>query len=746
MPKALHNNIAMLNALFSVFVFAVMNPAYAADSLADWPFCHPVDRSYPSYINLDPTINNDTQPTQILADETEGQQGGNYTFNGNVTLWRGNQWMEGDKAVYNATTEHATMSGDIRLGNLNLSAHGQNGTFNLAENQGRIEDATYYLFEQHGRGTADVITFENPEFTKLKKARYTTCDEERNDWYIHARYVSLNKATGIGTAAPVYITFYHVPILFSPYLSFPIDDRRKSGFLFPSFGRSTESGSEIAAPYYLNLAPNYDATITPIFMSRRGVMFDSEFRYLTETSSGEIQATYLSNDEVYDKDRSLYAIQHRGQPSEHWSTSLEAKYVSDQDYLDDFGNNINISSETHLKQHAELRYAAGHTSATFLLQGYQTLDKEIPEAQRPYRRLPQITFNHWESLWQDKFNAEIDAEYVHFDRTDRLIAHRLDTTPSLSLPLEHEAGFFNPKISVRHTQYELDDTSPGQASSHARTIPRASIDTGIFLERNTQLFGSDYTQTLEPRLFYTHTPYEEQSEIPRFDTGLSTFSNSYLFLEDRFNGADRVGDTEHITVSLTSRFIDNDDGTERLRGSVGQIFYLKNRRVGLGGDQLDEVSQSDIVAEATAQVAKHLSSRAEFIWNHQEDEIDKGSFRLTYNAGPKRYLSANYYWNRSASKSEQTDVAISWPLSARWHFVGRHLFAHRQTRTMEAIAGLEYNSCCWGLSILHRRHQLAETDDHKESIMVQLHLKGLASIGNPIENTINENILGQSTQ
>ena len=738
----LHNILRTLCFMSAVLVYGATASAYAD---TNWPFCHPSDRGYPSYLPLDPRIDNETQQTQLHADELEGRQQDQYKLRGNVIIWRGNQWMEADEATYHVETEHAELSGNIRLGNLNLSARGQGGQFNLANEQGSIKDAEYFLFEQHGRGTADIITFESTHFTKLKKATYTTCDEDRDDWYIHARYVSLNKKTGIGTAAPVYISFYDVPIIFSPYLSFPIDDKRKSGFLFPSFGRSSESGTEISAPYYLNLAPNYDATITPTFMSRRGIMLANEFRYLTDNSQGTIQADYLENDEVYNDDRSLYAITHHGRPAENWSTHLDLKYVSDQDYLGDFDNSLDTATTTHLKEQAKLKYTGEQSHATFLLQGYQTLDKSIPEASRPYRRLPQITFNHWNNLWQENLHAEIDGEYVYFDRTDRLLAHRLDLTPSISLPFERQAGFITPKISLRHTHYQLDDTQPEQKDTHTRTLSQATVDMGIFLERDVNLFDHSYTQTLEPRVYYVHTPYEDQNEIPTFDTGLSTFSHSFLFLEERFSGADRVGDAQHVSVALTSRLLDKSKGVERLKGSIGQIFYLKDRNVGLRGDVKETVSQSDIVAEGSARLGQHWSSRAELTWNHQNDEIDKGSFRVTYDAGTKRYISSSYFWNRSGL-SEQTDLAISWPLSARWHFVGRHLFAHRQTRTMEAIAGLEYNSCCWGVSLLHRRFQLAESDEPNESIMLQLHLKGLASIGNPIENTINENILGRPSK
>ena len=730
----------------ALFLLLIAHAA-ATEALSDWPFCHQTNnRSLPSYVSHAPKLDNDQQRTHLHADQAESIQDKHYHLQGNVQIWRGNQWMEADEAFYQVETEETTLTGDIRLGNLNLSANGQGGIFNFARNQGEIKDAEYFLFEQHGRGDADIVTFESETFTKLKKARYTTCDEDSNDWYIHARYVTLNRETGIGTAAPVYITFYKVPILFSPYLSFPIDDRRKSGFLFPSFGRSSESGTEISAPYYLNLAPNYDATITPKFMSRRGIMLDTQFRYLFAKGEGEIQATYLDYDEVYNAERSLYSLNHRSRFNPHWHGLIDIKYASDEDYLDDFGDSLSTSTETHLQETAELNYIKGHTQASLLLQGYQTLDKTIPEASRPYRRLPQITFSHWAPIWDNRLSTDILGEYVYFDRTDRLTGHRIDLSPSIKLPYHRQAGFFEPKITLRHTEYQLNYEGKSNTDENlSRTLMRTSIDTGIFLERKLSLFDRKYKQTLEPRLFYTHTPYKDQSEIPVFDTGLSTFSHSFLFQEDRFSGADRVGDTEQVTVSITSRLFDSSNGHEIFKGSIGQIFYLQNRKVGLAGDSLDTSSQSDIVAEATTRLTRHLTGTVEGTWNHKTDEIDKGSARLTYDAGTKRYLRASYFWDR-ASVAEQTDLAISWPIHSRWQLIGRHLFAHRETRTIEAVAGLEYTSCCWSARLLHRRYQLTEEDNSNESIMLQLELKGLASIGNPIEDIIAESVLGQTLQ
>lgn len=731
------------------FFFAAVNTPALAQMAAPqnegapaWPFCHRTTQNAPDYLRYDPTISDEQQRTHLEADSADKLAADHFQLSGEVKIWRGQQWIEAHEALYNSTRDEAEVTGRVRLGNLNLSAQGENGKFNLAHNQGRIDNAQYSLFAQHARGQADEITFESLDLTRLRNARYTTCDEGSSDWYINAHHVTLDRAEGFGTAQPVYITFFRVPILFSPYLSFPIDDRRKTGFLAPTFGNSTRSGDEFSWAYYLNLAPNYDGTINPHFMSRRGTMLETEWRYLFEKNQGNLRVDYLSEDKAYGSDRSLYALTHTSRPARDWYGTLDFQYVSDGDYLEDFGNSLHASTTSHLDERAQLSYIANHTEASVLLHGYQTVDKEIPEAQRPYRRLPQLTFNHWTPLWNERLQAELLSEYVYFDRTDRITGQRGDATPSLSLPLSNEAMFLTPKVSARLTEYQLEDEPNDKDLSYSRSLPLTSIDGGIILERDTHLFGKGYTQTLEPRVFYVNAPYKDQENIPIFDTAPSTFSYSQLFLEDRFVGADRVGDTEQVSLSLTSRLYSHNSGLETLSGGIGQIFYLRDRRVTLGQDQRDQANQSDIIGEANARLDQRWRGRLEAIWNHETDVVDKGSARLSYSDGPKRYLATTYYWDR-ADINEQTDVALIWPVSARWQLVGRHLFAHRETRTIEALAGLEYSSCCWSLSILHRSYQYAPDDKRNESIMLQLHLKGLASLGSPIEDIIRENILGK---
>ncbi len=719
-------------------------PVLAEQEPAPWEMCGHYEPSLPTY--LDRSLASELAPTRILADHSQSVPSVRHTLTGDVKLWRGTQWIEADRATYDQSTDLVDAQGNVRLGDLNLSTSGDSGQFNLSTQTGYVDNAQYRLHEKHARGTAQSVIISGPNYAQLKNATLTTCNEGDNDWYIHAASVRLNRESGFGTAAPIYVTFHGVPILFSPYISFPLNDKRKTGLLVPSFGRSSTSGTEIAAPYYFNLAPNYDATITPHSMTRRGVQFNGEFRYLLENSGGKIYASILPNDSVYGDDRSFYGFVHSGTPREKWRTELDTKHVSDKDYLADFGNSLSASVTSHLEQRFDLSYGGERTAAQLRLQSYQTVDKNISPSERPYRRLPQILYGSSIPLMDDALLFELNGELVRFDQTDRLNANRIDLTPQLSLPYLRQAFFFSPKVTLRYTLYALD---PPEANSDAerdisRTVPITSVDTGIFLERSSRWGEKPMLQTLEPRLFYVNAPFEDQSDIPVFDSGDTTFSFAQLFRINRFNGADRVGDTDQLSVALTTRFIDQDTGIERLRASIGQIFYMRDRRVTLSGSEVDTSSQSDIVGEFSTTITDNWTTRGDAIWNHATDEIDQGSVTFQYKSSAMRIFNASYRWTR-ASLTEQTDFSLIWPISRNWHIIGRRLFAHRKDQSLETLVGLEYNSCCWALRLLNRRYldtNNTEADKIKESFMIQLEFKGLTNLGNPIEQVMAQGIPG----
>lgn len=705
-----------------------------------WGYCGHQPYAPPAYLDLssDPL----QAPTHLHADEAEGQFDASYTLQGNVKVWRGTRWIEADHAHYDSAAETAGLQGNVRLGDLTTATSSDRGTFNFITQQGRVENSHYRIYNHHARGSAQTIIFDGPTRMQLKFAQFTTCDEDSDAWYINSQSVRLDQESGLGTAAPVYITFYHVPILFSPYIYFPIDDRRQTGFLVPSFKTSSISGTQISTPFYINLDPQYDLTVTPRNMTRRGLLVENEFRYLLTQGNGSVQANFLQSDNIYNEDRYLLALQHSATPAPNWLFNANLSRASDKEYLNDFGNDLNLAAATYLEQRVELTHSAQDTVAALRLQGFYILDKNIPDASLPYRRLPQLTLDHRSDLYHERLSFDFTGELVRLDQNDRISTNRLDLSPALSVPFTRAAGFIVPKMTLRQTNYELYNLDPDTPKEYSRTLPVASLDSGLYFERDMGLLNTPYVQTLEPRLFYLNVPYHAQAAIPVFDSSDAPFSYAQLFREDRFNGADRVGDTQQVSVTLTSRLIDLQSGVERTRASIGQIFYIEDRRVGLNQEIDERRSQSDIVGEIATRITDRWSSFNDALWNQQLDRIDKGSARLRYQDGQHRIFNAGYRWTRTTN-SEQTDFSTIWPLGGRWQLLARRLYDHRENIALETLVGLEYNSCCWALRALGRRHvQDHAVEKIDESIMVQLELKGLGNVGTAFESLLEQSIPG----
>ncbi len=711
----------------------------------NWAFCHQTASALPSYLDLGSS--EARAATKLQANHSQSIMAQQHKLYGNVAIWRGSQWLEADQAIYDQKNGTATAFGNVKLGDLNLNTLSPVATYNFNTGVGQVEQAEFSVRQKNGRGRANTIVLEGKNYARLSGASYTTCDPGRSDWALHSKSVSLYRDKGYGVAVPVYLTLYHVPIFFSPYLSFPLNDERKSGFLAPSFGTRSNTGFTISTPYYINIAPDYDATITPTNMTDRGIQIKGEFRYLFKRSRGLIAVTRLENDDLYGDDRAQYALLHEGRPWANWTSRLNLGYVSDKDYLSDFGNALNIVTAAHLEQSLVYRYAKSNTNAEIRLQDYQTVDPSIQDIDQPFRRLPQMTLRT-QTPYHSLYSLSLNSEFVRFDHKIKTSANRVDLTPEFRFTFERSAGFFNPSLLLRQTNYYFDGRDSFNATAKNeinRTIPVATIDSGIFLEREfVALGGTPMLQTLEPRLFYVNVPFRDQTDIPLFDTSETIFDFSQLHLWNRFNGVDRVGDTNQLSASLTTRFINNETGSEVLSAEIGQIFYMRDRRVAISGNQQQTTSQSDIAARLTARWGEYWSARSDATWSHTEDRIDSAALHFGFKSGKKRIVNASYFWTRGVPSIEQSDFSAIFPISSRWHIIARRLYAHRANRSLDTLVGLEYNSCCWALRLLSRRYYDAGAveDKFKNSFMLQLELKGLTSIGNPIEEIMSQGIPG----
>jgi len=690
------------------------------------------------------------ETTYLDADTSEVLQNEIFHFGGDVLVRRSGRELEADNVTYNRTEDSLQASGNIRLRQNNLSLQGDTAHYNLGNDTGEINTVTdFRLPEIHGRGSADSVIFESRDHQRIRGSLYTTCNTGNDDWYLHSSDIRLDQTEDVGTARNVWIEFKGLPIFYSPYLSFPLNDKRKSGFLAPSFGSSTETGTDIRIPYYFNLAPEYDATLTIRSISKRGLHLLGEFRYLTTQSHGQLDLGYLPDDNLQNRDRMLLGYRHSGNFAPRWSTDVNFNYVSDNNYFEQLGDTLSIASTTHLERRAETTYKADNWSATGRLQAYQTVDATLLTNERPYQRLPQLLFSSTlpQHVWGS--TATFSGEYVHFDRADSLTAQRIDLQPTVTLPYAFEAGYLQPALGLRHTQYLLNDKTPGTPYDTSRTLPIFSLDSGAFFERDMTFDTRRFTHTLEPRLFYLYVPYQDQSDIQIFDSGDTSFTFANLFQSNRFSGADRVGDANQVTLALSSRLLDAGSGQERLRVSLGQIHYFSDRRVTLlPGGTVETASNSDIVAELrSSEFVQYWNATANLLWDREQGEINTGTLGLRYRSDEKHLINLSYRYQQDSL--EQTDISAVWPLSRNQqrhlNAVARWNYSLSDSRTLESLAGIEYDTCCWRARITTRRFINNTAGDSNTALFLQLELKGLTSFGDQEYRKGLEGLLDSST-
>lgn len=709
----------------------------------NWNQCYPW--STPASLSFEPA------PAEKMLIDADGsvleQTKNQVLLQGNVQVRQQERYMEADSVLYKHTEETLDAEGNIYLEQAGLRMSAAKAHLKLASDQGELEQISYRLSDRGARGDADSASFESRDLYHFKNINYTTCAPGDDGWQLEASELDIDQASGTGTAYHARLRFMGVPFLYLPYASFPIDDRRKSGFLVPSIGESDRSGADVSVPYYFNIAPNMDATLTPRIMSKRGIMLGGEFRYLQEKYKGEIRAEILPDDrevENHNTTRGALSLQASANPAPGWSFDTDINYVSDNDYLDDLGDSLAVTSSRHLERVGQLRYTAEDWSLLGRTQYFQTIDEEISLEDRPYSRLPQLLFELNKPRQAFGLTYHLASEYVYFGHSDNDIVkgHRFDLQPAISLPLSRSWGYVTPKASIRYTRYDLENQTPGEDDSPDRLLPTFSLDSGLFFERSGSWFGQSIIQTLEPRLFYLVTPYKSQDELPNFDTADTTFTFPSLFLENRFSGSDKIGDANQLTAALTSRILSDETGTELLRASIGQIFYFRDRKVQLEGDAVDDESSSSVIAELASRINREWSMRAGIQWDPHigHDSIEKGLFSLRYNDDGKRIFNTEY--NYTPDKVEQTDISGRWPLGNRWSLVGRWTFSHLFNETVQAFAGVEYDSCCWRVRLIGRQLLTDIDNDPENAILVQFQLKGLGGWGEASDQFLEDNISG----
>ncbi len=731
-------------------VSAAMGRSPLLDEGLSWETCGPLS------IPRRTTPAADDPTTYISADSAEFfQEDEVYILRGGIDLRRGPERARADQARFDKKNGRLTAEGNVFFEQPNLRFTGDSAELDLQSHEGWLRNVEYRLIQANARGTADTAFVETPTLSHFENISYTTCRPEYNDWLLFAEHLTLDDETGNGTARNAELRLWDVPVLYTPYFSFPLDDRRQTGFLTPSFGNTETTGIDLSIPYYINIAPDMDATVTPRIMSKRGVMLGAEFRYLKETYSGEIAGEFLPNDQDNSEDvsdnRGQLSFQHRRQLAPRWRTNIDAHWVSDDDYLEDFGDSLSVSSTRTVDQRATLNYSGTTIDFQGLIQHFNTIDNDIAAEDQAYNRLPSLLFvlNKPDQFFGTTYHLR--SEYTYFDHDHKEHGHRVSLKPGVSLPLRRPYGHLIPKVSLDYTAYSLEGEQLDQSSTQSRTLPTASLDSGLVFERGIDWFGHAATQTLEPRLFYLYTPKEDQDELPVFDSTDLDLSFGNLFRENRFTGQDRIGDANQVTLALTSRTVDSNTGREILSAGIGQIFYFRDRKVQLPGVDERKNSSSVIIGEAAARLTDSLSARAGLTWDPHasgSQKREKASAELHYQTQDQHIFNLAYRFNRGQesdlenTRFEDVDASMRWPLTPLLRFVGRWNYSLFLEKTVEAFGGFEYGPCCWTLRAI-ARHFIKDRNGGSNTIyMVQLELTGLGKLGHKVEDFLERGIYG----
>jgi LPS-assembly protein len=685
-------------------------------------------------------------PFDITSDAATLGVGGDTVLQGNVQVLQGDRELRANHALYDPKRTSFELEGSVEYTDSLVHVTGVGG--NYSQNEGA--DFTAAQFELHqpaARGSADVMHLTPDGKIRLEHVRFTTCPKEDPVWQLRANSIILDTHARVGTARGTIVDFKGVPVVYLPWLSFPLSNDRKSGFLFPTIGHSSTSGLQLAVPYYWNVAPNVDATLEPMEYQKRGLDLGGELRYLTSAQHGDFAFDFLPDDRLAGgENRARVKLQHVAELPDDFQLTVNAENVSDPHYFEDFSQGSAGTSTAFLERTARVSYRDEHWRLSGELQEFQTIDESLAPIDRPYAHVPRIVADGnfaWGAA--EQLNYGFDSELVDFTRAVGVKGWRFDLLPAASLNFSAPGYFVRPGIAWRFTQYELADTAPGQDRSPSRNLPTASFDTGLLFEREAGSTGSRLL-TLEPRILYVYTPYRPQDQLPLFDTALPDLNLVELFRTNRYVGADRVGDADQVSVGATSRLLDAKDGTQFLAATLGQIYYVKTPRVLLPDELLETSGSSDMVAQLALTAYKHWSANLDVEWNPRTFAGERTEVNVQYHPSPEQVLNLTYRLQRDRLK--QIESSGTWPIGRQWKLYGRIVYSLLDEKALDRFAGFEYGACCWKVRLVGRRYlssQLvdgARTGRQDTGVFVQLELTGLASVGSAADALLTEAIPG----
>ncbi len=718
------------------------------------------------------------------------------SIDGDIIVQQGYRTIENDESTTIDSEENTVlMQGDVIFREPGVMLRGSSAFIDNNAGNNRVEDAQYVLHDLGAHGNAESIAYSsNTGSVTIENGEFSRCEPESRFWLFRAKSIVLNQDEGVGYATAVSLRIKDVPIFYYPgTLPFPLGDERMSGFLAPSTGSTRSGGFDFELPYYFNLAPQYDATLSPRLISDRGVLTGLELRYLAETSLNTLNMSYLGNDKLFDEttanvlgsdspptdNRWFIGYEHYGVYGRNWSSFVDYNAVSDEDYFYDLGSNgLNTTSRTHLNRQARLNFNTEYLRAGLNVQRIQIIDPLISSINlnRPYDRLPQFYFDT-DAYLGAGFRVELGGQVTSFDRTldesllsmtqldNGALVHgeRLNLEPAISWSVEQPGWFLRANAKFKHASYKLQNQATTSMDDPNIGINVYNLDGGLIFERP---MSGGFTQTLEPRAYYLFSEFEDQSMLPLFDTSELNFSFSQLFREDRFSGGDRIGDADQASIAITSRILD-EKGKERARMSLGQIRYFDDRQVDLSNPIQSWIprysplnQKSALAGEFALSFGESWRLNTDVQYNEETEELDEGSFQLRYHRDNDHLFNLAYRYRNLVNspnfilptgidpRIKQTDLSAVWPINQTWKLLARWNYDHSNSRNLETFAGVEYSNCCATIRVIAREwvdedELFVPNIEPNQGIFVQFTLNGLGNItGGGISSLLSDGIRG----
>jgi LPS-assembly protein len=676
--------------------------------------------------------------TFARARSIEGTIDDRIVLQGDAEIRRDGSVLRGDRITYTQATDEVNVEGNARLYREGAVFTGPRLDFRIEAQTGAMPQANFTYAPRQARGEASLIEFLGNQQARMSQARFTTCAPGDDAWWIQAEKIEFDGLEESASASVAKLYFQGVPILASPVLGFPVGDRRRSGFLTPSLGLSSTLGTDIRTPYYWNIAPNYDYTIAPRVMTKRGVLFENEFRFLQPTMRGTLVYNVIPDDRELDRSRENTAVRYEYASPAGFAGGINYNRVSDDNYFVDFSESIIGSSNKVLPQDAFVAYNRTYWSSAVRITKNQTLQDPLAPITPPYERVPQAVLNGFVADWRG-FEASAMLDGTRFDHETLESGDRYVTDLRVAYPWTAPGWFVIPRGRIVSRTYSLDRTLHPVDSSPTVTTPMFSLDSGLIFERSTTWFGRAAEQTLEPRLYYAYIPYRDQNDLPNFDSALVDLNYAQLFNENIYSGYDRIAEANNVTLALGTRILDSETGAERLRAAIGQRFYSGSQRVTLPGETPRTGDSTDVLGGVTALLGTSWAIDLAAQYSTEESQVVRATAGARWQ--PRRASVISAYYRYRKDDIDQIDVATQWPLSDRWYAVGRVNYSIQDSRMVDALAGFEYKADCWILRFAAQRFATT-TDQTTTNVYVQLELSGLTSVGTNVVQQLQRNIPG----